>query len=236
MSMTLTKINALDAFIKGEKTAGRWDGIKRLYFPVWGVLVANAICMKSLTSGTFVGGVTPGAGFIQGNGVTGRFNSNTSPSSAGLLTGSQMYFALVKTADTGASGYASVLNAATPTAWITHSNFTSQMRHTNGGIDNFFNLSARADGVGIFTVNRTSTTICSTRRRKTSGVVTFGSFVGTATGVPTGNMFAMATNGTVQFHNGQLGCFGMSLSMADVDPFTLALKTLWETTTGLTLP
>jgi len=47
--------NAINTFVSGEKTAGRWDGHKRIHFPVWQLAAANAICMKSLTSGTFTG-------------------------------------------------------------------------------------------------------------------------------------------------------------------------------------
>ena len=57
-SVTAAQRDYINDFIRAEKIAARWDSIKRLYLPICGVAAANAICLRSLTSGTFVGSVT----------------------------------------------------------------------------------------------------------------------------------------------------------------------------------
>jgi hypothetical protein len=54
-TVTAPQQAAISTFMSGEIAAGRWNGHKRIHFPVWGLAAANAICMKSLTSGTFTG-------------------------------------------------------------------------------------------------------------------------------------------------------------------------------------
>jgi len=53
---------------------------------------------------------------------------------------------------------------------------------------------------------------------------------------PTVELFAMRSN--FAGNDGRFGLFGASLGLttAQDDAFTLALKNLWETCTGLTLP
>lgn len=76
-TVSISQQAAISDFVKAEKAAGRWTTIKRLYLPIWGVAAANAICMVSLTSGRWVGGVTHAAGYVQGDGSTGYFNTET---------------------------------------------------------------------------------------------------------------------------------------------------------------
>ena len=66
VTVTGLQRNAINNFIEGEKTASRWSIHKRLYLPIWANAAANAICLRSLTSGTFVNSPTMGAGFIKG--------------------------------------------------------------------------------------------------------------------------------------------------------------------------
>jgi hypothetical protein len=86
-SITETQKTAIGAFIEAEQVDGRWGAHRRLYLPIWANAAANAICLKSLTSGTFAGTITHGAGYVQSDGSTGYFNFGTDPSSLGLSAG-----------------------------------------------------------------------------------------------------------------------------------------------------
>jgi len=72
-TVTAPQQAALSSFISGEIAAGRWDGIKRLHLPVWQLAAANAICMKSLTSGTFFGSFNHYNYGVQNNGQYGSY-------------------------------------------------------------------------------------------------------------------------------------------------------------------
>ena len=47
-TMSVPQQAAVSTFMADEIAAVRWDKIKRLYFPVWQLASANAICMKIL--------------------------------------------------------------------------------------------------------------------------------------------------------------------------------------------
>jgi hypothetical protein len=92
---TAPQQSAISTFISGEIAAGRWDSIKRLYLPIWGSAAPNALCMKSLTSGTFVGGVTPSSGYVNTDGTTGHFLSDVSVGGAGCTLNGTGVFSLI---------------------------------------------------------------------------------------------------------------------------------------------
>ena len=98
--------NAINTFVSGEKTAGRWGGIKRLYFPVWGLAAANAICMKSLATGTWTGGaVTHAAGYVQSTRTGGYMNTNTNFPALGITKDSYHFAVVYKTFPYGGDNY-----------------------------------------------------------------------------------------------------------------------------------
>jgi hypothetical protein len=248
MSLTVAKINAIDTFIRGEKTAGRWDGIKRLYFPVWGLEAANAICMKSLTSCTFVGGMTPGAGYIQGDGVTGYANTNTTPSSIGLTKDSYYagYLCIERQQDghfdfgVGGGGVSGDFHTVNQ---FSYNEDTEETR--------FFRTIMRVAGkflehsVPISTLYSVSGTTSSgfIKDRTSSGVTTRATSNATSTlDLADVNLCLTTTNSAFGIsplkNNSKYGAFffGTALSDAQDTAYTLALKNLWETVTGLTLP
>ncbi len=92
--------DAISDFIAGEKAAGRWASIKRMYLPIWGVAAANAIDMVTLNVGTYVGTITHSIGSMKPDGSTGYFRSDISPSAAGITTTSGLLFAFCTTPDT----------------------------------------------------------------------------------------------------------------------------------------
>ena len=231
----------INNFVRAEKIAARWDSIKRLYLPIWSVAAANAICMRSLASGTFVGTVTHAAGYAQGNGSTGYLNTNTDFVTQGLTLSSGFMFALTILdatqdfdrflgAGTGSSE-ASLMHRTVPRLDCRYSGVASQITLTI------------ASNTGVATFSR----ISGTRRlsvRKTAGI-TSGSNTSADNGtIPSSNVLAMAFNdansgvtmsGASNARFGAVG-FGLGLTSAATDAFTLALKNLWEGTTGLTLP
>jgi hypothetical protein len=232
MSMTLTKINALDTFIKGEKTAGRWDGIKRFYFPVWGLAAPNAICMKSLTSSTFVGGVTHASGYIQG-GTNKYISLGTTLAGLGLSDNSHYFAGLFKTAPS--SNYTILLNAD-----IVINYGEESLKVSIGGSscvdDNSF---APSDVFGIISYGG-QTTLASRygKVRKASGTTSVAVQGGTITQSFGSSSITLLGTVSSSYWDGQCGALvlGTYMSAADDLLFTAALETFWETTTSLTLP
>lgn len=231
---------AINIFIASEKAASRWTAHKRLYLPIWGIANANAICISSLTSGTFSGGVTHASGYAQGNGSTGYFLSNGTLASIGVsATGT--CGALIRSevaANTaiygvGSSGFAGVQ----------HSRGGATTRASTFGAGSGTNVVQPANEAGIMSNTRASTTSHFARVRKTSGVTALGSNANTAS-VQTIN-FAQVfmasryqTDAVINHSAVQAGAWFLSqmITSADVDAFSSNLKTLWETCTGLTLP
>lgn len=223
-------------FVTAEKSAARWALHKRIYLPIWGQADANAICLRSLTTGTFVGGVTPGAGFVQGDGTSGYFNVGASPSSLSL-TGGSIHLAALRSV-TGAA-FEHFIGSREATASVLSSD-NAQLFFAQGGPTGSYSL-PKANQIGIIVSDTKSGTI-NVRRRVTSGASSVGTGAITTGALPTVNYFCMARNsfGTPdQFSTARYGAFSIGASLGDttaIDAFTLNLKTLWETCTGLTLP
>lgn len=221
---------ALNAWFEGEKYALRWGSIRRCYFRIWGNHVANSICMRTLGSSSFVGGVTHSGGYVEGNGTSGYFRYGASGLSIGLSATSGAIFAGCMTSgaglvgeynfsiDSGGSGRRLQWGASKPST------------------------SATPTGIFLGTRNSGTTTLY---RRSSSGFSAIASNSTAPGAVYASEMIALAWNnggGTIipvyystgrQFVDGVLDV-GMDSSSAGA--FTLSLKTLWETCTGLTLP
>lgn len=246
VSMTGAQRNAINTFVVAEKAASRWTSIKRFYLPVWGAASANAICMKSLTTGTFGGTVTHGSGFIQGNGSTGYFQSDTNPATQGLTTATGMVFVLLYTAPTGGTvqAAAGAISGGFTRRNLLLSNNTSFQSAINSNATICSYSVAQASHVGIWVGSRVSTTDNTLYQRTTSGFNNRATNATTATvDAATTKMIVMARaedsdTTRAQFCNASIGAagFGLGLSTADTTAFTSNLKTLWETVTGLTLP
>lgn len=237
---------AIDTFVRGEKIASRWTLHKRFYLPIWGVAAPNAICMTSLTSGTFVGGVTHAAGYIQGNGTTGYFD----PGSAGNLrtlglSGSNLTYmagisqqgALLSVIKGAFDGNA--LNRCQMTNEIATSQnvFACPLSTTNC-------ISAASPRDGILVGSVTSTTARYLHRRKTAGITAVTNNVNSGgVDVPNFQPYIMAryneSTGLPSLHyDGRIfaSSYGLSMTQAQAENFSLAVKNLYESCTGLTLP
>jgi hypothetical protein len=96
---------AINNFVLAEKAAGRWVNIRRIYLPTSGIPAANAIDLKTRTSGTWMGsGITHGAGFVQSTGGAGHFDLGTSFDAEGLGLASAHLWMLQLTPNTGTAG------------------------------------------------------------------------------------------------------------------------------------
>lgn len=248
VTVTATQRTAVDTFYKTAKADSYYTSLKRLYLPIWGVAAANAIDMISLTSGTFNGGITHGAGFVQGDGTTGYFNFGATPGSLGLSLASGGLFFLCKAADTrtntvGIIGCSD--NGANTTATYVQIRSSAEniirLLYANAATQSNASLARNAHtGVLAFIRNSGERNI---RRRTTSGVLSLlNQTIGDAGAIPViQNIVSIAENyagSIINYNNAELGSYGVTLGMDNTtnDSFTLALKNLWETATGLTLP
>ena len=244
-SVSGTQKAAINNFYKTSKLAGYYTSLKRLYLPIWASAAANAIDLIGLTSGTFVGGITHNAGFVQGNGVTGYFNMNTTyPANSLTLSDASMFF-IAKT--------------------VSLINFKAQMGAGTTNPGDFYNqglgtqvvsrwcsntnaLTSNSSALGIISFSRKSGTR-NFWKRVTSGRSNIGTATNAdaGTSVPDSSVFALANNNTdsvppatspSNFHPAEFGGYGFGLGLTDAQDtnFSLDLKNLWEGTTGLTLP
>jgi len=243
---TVTKVqqSAINNFIKAEKAADRWTPIKRLFLPIWGSAAANAIDMKILATGIYVGGVTHAAGYIQGDGTSGYFNMNAAQAALGLAPSTGYYLALVNQAavssskaflGVGSAGNAMVLRADTATV-ITG-------RHYGLTVGSLTSSATTSNGIISFSRQGGNRTIW--RRSSSSRVAIAGPIAGADSGNNViSSMIALASNNSdtgmipVSFSNVRMGVIlvGSGLTESDDEGLTSAIKTLWETCTGLTLP
>jgi hypothetical protein len=240
-----TQRSAINTFVKTGKTDGWYSSLSRIYLPIWGVAAPNAICMTSLTSGTFNGGVTHASGYVNTNGTTGYFLFDQAPASLGLTTSSGSIYCLV----TGASA----INGSTTLGGVQDSSNASRTSFAPATSGNrsirVFSATAltysEADSRSVLVASRTTTTTNSAYKRTSSGFVTTineGSALSPSVGTVQ-PMAYMANNNNGTFTTfapaaAQFGAYGMGLGMtsAQAENFSAGLKTLWETCTGLALP
>jgi hypothetical protein len=240
-TVTPTQQAAINNFYKTGKSDGWYSSLKRLYLPIWAAAAPNAIDMIALGSGTFSGSVTHGSGFVQSDGTTGYFDFVTPQSEIGESANAthRGFLSL-----TGPSSITTVhMGAQGPTGAETYqigsiSGTTIVSQH--GSIQANATLSA-ANQTGIFIASKTSD-LAILFRRNTSG----SSVIASTSGVNVNNLsnrrfYAMARNsvGVANlFSTAQYGSWfcGTGLNESQSISFSLNLKNLWETCTGLTLP
>lgn len=231
--------SAINTFVKTGKADGWYSSLKRLYLPIWGIAAPNAICMTSLTSGTFVGGVTHSLGYVQGNGTNGYFISNGTLASIGVSATGTCGALLRSDIAANTSVYGS---NSTGFTGISYGRGGLALRSVFWGGSVGTNVTHSSSESGIVSNTRASTTNHFVRVRKTSGVTALGSNSSTAA-VQTLNyaqafMCSRFENTASGFSDVQMGSWFLSqmTTTAQVDNFSANLQTLWETCTGLTLP
>jgi len=238
-TVTSVQQNAIDTFVKTGKSDGWYSSLKRLYLPIWANAAANAICLRSLTSGTFVGGVTHAAGYAEGNGTNGYFNFNASMPSLGISENNCMCGVLAYAAPTLGSYMMHAQAGTVPFGIRSTSTDLLASTYLNNAVG--YN-SAQSNHYGIIVASRTSASSSALYQRQASGFFTRSTSATAPTGSPgSESMFLFARNfqgapnGYCAFKAGS-AFVSLGMSSADVTAFSINLKTLWETLTGLTLP
>jgi hypothetical protein len=228
---------AINTFIKGEKAASRWILQKRIYLPIWGVAAANAIDIVSLTSGTFVGNVTHNAGSVSTTAPTGHFLANATPASLGINQADASIWTLVVSGVHEFSGCGGASNSRFLIGRVGLTN-TAAIPSTTSV------LSGSVDTQGINMASRIGSDL-SLFQRKASGWITPLTLTQANTTTlplfnPTflGNFNNNGAITNVRTTIGEYGSYGYGLGMtsAQAEAFSLALKSLFETATGKILP
>jgi len=240
-SVTADQKNAINTFVKTGKSDGWYSSIKRLYLPIWAQAAPNAVDLITATSGTFNGTVDhSNVGYVQGDGSTGYFDLGIGGLSAGLTSASAMLFSLTYEADpdTAAAWNIGAITGAPGLLLGKGYGTVGSGRITNGG--DILYGSANTE-TGILTISATSDSSRSLRRRISSGASSLDTSAGeSAFTLINTSLYALARNfgGINQATEAKLGSYGIGTGLDDTatDAFTLALKDLWETATGLTLP
>ena len=224
-------------FIKSEKAASRWTLHKRIYLPIYANSAANAICMKSLTSGTFVNLPTMGAGFVKGNASNQYFNINTTLGDLGITSSDGSCII-------GLKAECTVANRGNHGA-LSGSGYNVDFRTLTGLGRRMTWLQSDTSVSGVFDTSQKTGVIVTTRTSASQytihndssdlGAVIF------ASGVPSVNPFVMArnNNGTPDlFGDSEIAFigFGLGLSAANARGYASSKKNLWQNLTGLTLP
>lgn len=236
---TSAQKKAVSDFIRAEKAASRWASHKRIFLPIWGAATPNAICLKSLSTGTFINSPTQGAGFVQGNDSSSYFSYGISPNATGLVAGSASTF-MILLEKPSAKPMGLLVPPSLRSLGFAQASSTA-IGYSCGQIASLSNV---ADAIqnGIYIASETATNSRYLRVRRSSGVLNLqtNTVDNGSTSYPSSNMVALcgANPSPYAYSNAKLGSFGMGLgfSTADSDAFTGNLKTLWETLTGLTLP
>jgi len=239
-SVSSTQKTAINDFYVAAKADSYYTSLKRLYLPIWASAAANAIDMIGLTSGTFNGGVTHAAGYVQGNGTTG-YLVDTVNATAHVTLDNVFIGSLLKTNHGGAfdasigvgtGGTSIILNSSATAA-------TSLAGSAVGGTGQIDVGVASNSGISSIAFNGTTRRL---KLRRTAGNTLLGSNAiasGTVPAVQFAILARQASLGVFSLHSSaEVGAAFISLDNGDTlnDAFTLALQNLWQDTTGLTLP
>lgn len=244
-TVTTNQRNAINAFVKGGKTAGWWSSMKRIYLPIWSAASPNAIDIVSRASGTFLG--TPTYGTSTVSFASGAyFDSGTSFSAQGLTASSGYIFALA-TAWTGIANSIAGSGVSTNASVLQRSDTLNLRFRYSGTTEGSGQITAtgNAGTLGIISGSRQGGDRKIYRRSNTGrsqvATLTTGNF-----GSPQpSNVYFSGTNNTDILGGASasttvstLGLYGFGLGLTDAQDsaFTAALETLWETCTGSTIP
>lgn len=237
-TVTAAQKSAIDTFFRAGKSAGWYSSLARLYLPIWGAAAPNARCIVSGTNGTFRGGVTHAAGYIQGDGATGDFLTDGSPTELGVTLAGGGIFALCLQAPSGTSfGAMGGLPGATDSLQLFH--IGNDVRASLNGPPTLSFTGTRAAHVGLWVSSRTSLTDFSLYQRTAAGFATRDTDTTSVAGnsVSATDLTFMSQAGNIE-SDGRFGVFGAHLGLSEelVEDLTEAMKELWETCTGLSLP
>jgi hypothetical protein len=249
-----TQATAISNFAIFGKSEGWFTSVKRFYLPIWGVAAANAVDLIARGSGTFVGGVTHGAGFITFNGTTGAFRSDATITSLGSTSATHHTMALISDNPGTAADFSRYFGAydSTDGTKDCEANFRlaltridSRCYGTTGSIVGF-PLVAPNLQEGVLLQNKISTAAGdhTLKLLKTAGLaMDQQSPLSNSVSPPASKMTWGARNSQLDvlqnFNNFQYGAMSVGISIgasAIQNTYLSRVKTLWETCTGLLLP
>jgi hypothetical protein len=240
ITVTATQKSALDAFYKTGKSDGWYSSIKRMYLPIWANATPNERCMVSGTSGTFAGTVAHEAGYVQGDRSTGYFNTGVNQAGVEIDNATALMGVLVSQADTvnNAANFIGVQNVSC-TRLYKQTNTEFRGEHPSTSVSSQLKLSSAS--VGILTMSATANNYRRLSKRITAGVTSITNTDTNTAANRAENIYVLArnvSNTPSSFTDACIGSAFLGTGMSDgiTDDFTLALKTLWETCTGLSLP
>jgi len=238
-TVTGAQKTAINNFIKAEKDASRYTLIKRLYLPIWGISAANAIDLKTLASGTFVGG-THASGYVGLNGLTQYFRTGAIPSS--LLAGvTDVTIGFLCYIAASAGTRAHIGSQVSASQSLSTLSTTTALRFDCGNNSAASATLAVASQTGIIMQTSFSGRFRQ-ERRSSAGFTTVQDIAGTASGtLPNIELYGGARNlsGAVfLLSDGGYSSWFLAngFTSTQTTNFSTNLKTLWETCTGLTLP
>jgi hypothetical protein len=242
VTVTTAQRDAIHAFFTAGNNEGWLSALKRFYLPIWANEEANTIDWITRTKGSFVGGVTHAAGYVQSDG-TGWMDTRTTLAVNDITTSSAYACFLAKTNMVGGNALGSRNTITRHFGMSRSGNSISAQIMTNSATGGLHSTFVGTDGfVGILSGSRTNGTRFNAKR-VTSGRTNLGSVTGNNFGtIPNPTIALMglniATTGISGIPTNQFGGFAIGSGLTDFEDaaFTLALKTLWETCTGLTLP
>lgn len=237
-TVTADQKNAINTFVKTGKSDGWYSSIKRLYLPIWASAAPNAVDMISRTSGTFNGTVDhSNVGYVQGDGVSGYFEIGNF-TSLGVSIESIAIGCLINIATSVAGTAALISNFVAAGSQVELFQTDTQIRQNIGGTSINHAL-AKSSQVGIIVASRIDG-VGYTFLRDSSGHSTLISASSTGGTIPnvSGNAMRSLFGGGSVYSDPGIGSIFQAdgLSATTNAAFTLALKDLWETASGLTLP
>lgn len=240
---------AIDAFYVTGKSDGWYTSLERVYLPIWGAAAPNARCLVSGTSGTFQGSFTYATGYAHPTAASSANRFNTGFKLLDELTIEDACLMALAYDDVPPRDRA--INAGNKTI-IGSGSFTANSVRINT-VSSSLKPQAVFPGVYESTLPTFGShgVLLSTRRdggttlsRRTASAFDDDTTTGTLTGTYNNNFpivgygsASSTTGATGQATTSKAGAFGISASLDATDraAYTLAVKNLWETCSGLTL-
>ena len=249
VSVSDAQKTAIETFYATAKDGGWYSSLKRFYLPIWGAAAPNARCLVSSTSGTFEGSFTHATGYAHPTAASNANRFNTGYKLLDDLTTENA--CLMALAYDATSPHDRAINAANKTIIGSGSITATSIRINTAssslipqavwlGVNESTLPSYGSHGVLLSNRKDGDTTLA----RRTGSAYDEDSTTGTLTGTYNNSYpitgFGSAANSagsTGQATDSNAGAFGISegLNATDRAAYTLAIKNLWETCSGITL-
>jgi len=249
VSVSDTQKEAIEDFCVTAKSGGWYSSLKRLYLPIWGAAAPNARCLVSSTSGTFEGSFTHATGYAHPTAASSANRFNTGYKLLDDLTTEDACLMAIAYDDVPPPDRAinasnkTIIGSGSITANGVRINTTSSSLVPQAvwlGVNESTLPSYGSHGVLLSNRKGGDTTLS----RRTASAYDEDSTTGTLTGTYNNNFpitgygsSSGSTGAVGQATDSKAGAFGIGegLDATDRAAYTLAVKNLWETCSGLTL-